>query len=315
MKTLVTLAATAIVLQSALAQDLTPSDREVLLERLEKLRATAESRIDARYRAAISAFTAAVASESAAVDLYLKCVEKVNFTDQQRRPADFREWRRRESDRLSAAGFGLALRLQLRWLILTLQAASEDSDRAQLVTNAQSVVNTMVGEASKLAGQQQVLNQAVTSSFFARAYDIGNVDLEDWPLAPGQIGQIYDRILLPPLRRQRKVEDLRAAWTRRIQQEMTLREHFASDSGGRRVGMASAMRGPEYDRFVAERVPELQWQMETDLFRHGDQRGAANRMLAHIEKNLAHGSARKWAEDLERLLESPPATTAGPTVP
>jgi len=312
MKNLTMLAVAAIACQLVHADALTPADREALLERLEKLRASAESRIEARYRAAISAYTSAAGSESAASDLYLKCVEKVNFTDQNRRAADFREWRRRESDRLSATGFGLALQLQLRWLILTLQAASGDADRAQLAANAQTIVNTIASEASKLAGQQQVLNQAVTASFFARAYDIGGVDVENWPLAPGQIGQIYDQILLPPLRQQRKVQELRAAWTRRIQQEMTRRENMPSDSGGRRIGMAAAMRGPDYDRFVAETLPELQWQMETDLLRHGDERGAATRMLAHIEKNITHKSARKWTEELERLL-NPAARTAGAT--
>ncbi len=81
-------------------------------------------------------------------------------------------------------------------------------------------------------------------------------------------------------------------------------------NGKRRIGMADAMRGPEFEQFVAETVPELHWTMEMDLFRHGDERNAAVRMLAHLEKNLGHKSARKWATEFTALLSGKDAETA-----
>ena len=123
--------AAALSLSSAHADALSAPEREALLQKLEEMRANAESKVDARYRAAIAAYQAAMASDDAAMELYLNCVEKVNFKDQQRKNADFREWKRREEDRLSDPGIGLALRLQLRWLILTLRAASEKTERDQ----------------------------------------------------------------------------------------------------------------------------------------------------------------------------------------
>jgi hypothetical protein len=308
---LATMVLTAITLR---ADPLTSADREALLEKLEQLRDTVDSRVDARYRAAIAAYQSAASSDAATSELFVNCVEKVDFKDRQRKNSDFRNWKRQEADRLSSPGFTAARRLQLRWLILTLRAASANADRSQLVSNAQDIVNTIVRDASKFRGHEGILNEAVTSSVFARAYEINDVRLENWPLAPGNIGQVYDQVLLPPLRQQRQTEELRAAWTRRIQYEISLRDNPApvSENGSRKIGMASAMRSPEYDLFMAESVPELQWRMEVDLFRHGEERAAAMRMFAHLEKNLTHKSVRDWGEQFVQLISPPQARADGP---
>ena len=301
------LAALAFAGHALHADPLTSADREALLEKLEQLRNTVDSQVDARFRAAIAAYQSAAGSEASVSDFYLNCVEKVDFKDQQRKNSDFREWKRKEADRLSAPGFADALRLQLRWLILTLRAASQNADRSQIASSAQDIVNTIVRDAAKLKDHRQILDEAVTSSVFARAYEINNVRLENWPLAPGKIGQVYDQVLLPPLRAQRKTADLRAAWIRRIQQEMAIRENTSADgeTNNRKIGLASALRSPEYERFMSETLPELQWKMEVDLYSHGDERQAAMNMLGHLEKNLTHRSARDWGEQFIQLISPP----------
>lgn len=306
--------AAVLCLPSARAEDLSDVEREALLQKLEELRANADSKVDARYRSAIAAYQAAMASEDAAMELYLNCVEKVNFKDQQRKSSDFREWKRREEERLSDPGMGLALRLQLRWLILTLRAASEKTERSQLITGVREVVDALVTDAEKLRNQRQILDQSAVSSLFARAYDIGEVKVNDWVFSPSQIGDIYDKILLPPLRSARQVDALGTAWLRRISQETRMQEFMPEqerdENGKRRIGMADAMRGREFEMFIADTVPELHWAMEMDLFRHGDERDAAVRMLAHLERNLGHKSARKWTTEFTALLSGKDAETA-----
>jgi hypothetical protein len=306
--------AAVLCLPFARAEDLSDVEREALLQKLEELRANAVSQVDARYRAAIAAYQAAMASDDTAKDLYLNCVEKVNFKDQQRKSSDFREWKRREEERLSDPGMGLALRLQLRWLILTLRAASEKTERSQLITGVREVVDALVTDAEKLRNQRQILDQSAVSSLFARAYEIGEVKVNDWVFSPSQIGDIYDKILLPPLRSARQVDALRTAWLRRISQETRMQEFMPEqereENGKRRIGMADAMRGREFEMFIADTVPELHWAMEMDLFRHGDERDAAVRMLAHLERNLGHKSARKWTTEFTALLSGKDAETA-----
>ncbi len=108
--------------------------------------------------------------------------------------------------KLSDPGFRLALRYQLRWLILTLQASSEKANRKALAADAQEIVDAMFRDADKLAGQEQELGQAVTSTVFARAYEIGHLENEKWPLSPVQLDEIYGTVVFPPLRSPTRVD-------------------------------------------------------------------------------------------------------------
>lgn len=321
MKLPVLLFCSALALHSVRAEVLSDADRETLLENLDKLKDGAEAKMEAKFRLAIIAYRNAVASDDAAIQLYLNCTEKVNFDDQQKKTSDFREWKRKEDDKLSDPALRLALRQQLRWLILTLQAAAEKADRTKLAAEAQTIVDSIFSDPSKLAGQEKTLAQAVTSSVFARAYEINSVKVDKWPLSPVQLDQIYTDILLPPYQKPGLTRELRAVWLKRIQQEGAKVEHMAADKQrngnedreDKRIGMASAARPAEYDKFLLETVPKLQWEMEVDLFRNGDQSGAAVRMLAHLEKYIAHPSARQWGEELRGLLK--PAAAVPPQEP
>lgn len=314
MRVHVLLVCAALSLNSARADILTDADRETLLENLEKLRESASSKVDAKFRVALAAFREAIASDDAAISLYLNCMEKVNFEDQQKKSADFREWKRNEAEKLSDPGLRLALRHQLRWLVLTLQAASDKADRAKLAVDAQEIVDSIFREPTKLKNQEAILSQAVTSSVFARAYDINSTKLEAWPLSPVLLDPVYEQILLPPYRKSSRLSELRAVWIKRIQQEGAKMEHWSGNNGNpkeqKRIGMASAMQSPAYEKFLAEAQPKLQWDMEIDLFRNGDESGAALRMLAHLEKHLAHPSAREWGKQFEALLK--PVTPEAP---
>ncbi|NQX02430.1 hypothetical protein HQ447_17365 [bacterium] len=313
MKVPILFACAALALHPLRAEILSDADRETLLENLDKLKESADSRVDAKFRMAIAAFRNAVGNDQAAIDLYLNCMEKVNFEEQQKKAADFREWKRKEAEKLAEPGLRLALRHQLRWLILTLQAASENADRNKLAGEAQDIVDTIFRDPEKLAGQEKILSQPVTSSVFARAYEINSVKVEKWPLSPVLLDQIYTEILLPPFQNPTRINELRATWIKRIQQEGAKIEHMADKPRGedredKRIGMASAMRGPEFEKFLQDTVPKLQWEMEVDLFSNGDQSGAAVRMLAHLEKYITHPSAREWGEEFRKLLK--PAVVA-----
>lgn len=294
---------TAACLSSARSEQLSPADREALLENLEKIRDDANSRVDARFRTAIAAYREAMATEESAYEFYLKCIEKVNFEDQQRKAADFREWKKKEEDRLKEPGFRLALRYQLRWLVLTLRAASEKTKLSEITPEAQDVVDAIFQDAPKLGPQIETLGQPVTSTVFARAYEINGVKSERWPQSPINLDQFYGQVIFPSLRVPGKTDALRSAWIRRIQQESIRVEAMDGEGGGgRRPGQPIGPRGQSVDKFNEETLPDLQWQMEMDLFKAGDEKGAAMRMMAHIQKNLTHRSARQWGEDLKNLL-------------
>lgn len=305
MKYLILLAwCAAISIAGGQASILPDSDREEYLERLRQLREQSDSKIEARFRVAIQAYRSAMGSDDAAHALYMKCVEKVDFTDRNRRSQEFREWRRSNDERLKDSAFRRALRHQLRWLVLTLQATSPEANRRQLASSAQDIVDSIVSDASNLTGHQNILNQSVTGSIFARAYDIGNIDVEEWVMSPGRIAAIYEQIIMPEYRITRRADALRSAWNKRIQQQTRLAEEWDSGNEDRRgrIGLADAMRSAEFQSFLADEVPDLQWKMEVDVFKHGDPAGAASRMLAHLGRHADHSNIRDWVDEFEELL-------------
>ena len=303
----------ALILNGVRGETLSPADREALLESLSKLRESAETKVDAKFRVALTAYRAAMSSDDAAIELYLNCMERVNFDEANRKSSEFREWKRKEAEKLSDPSLRLALRYQLRWLVLTLQAFPEKADRAKLAPEAQQAVDAIFNDAQNFSGQDDLLTQSVLATVFAKAYDIDRIKVENWPLAPAQLDPIYEQIILPPLRKPSRLAELHAAWAKRIQQEGARVQYWSKNRGEDRKGAAGP--SPAYAKFVEETLPKLQWEMELDMFRSGDESGAATRMLAHLEKHIAHPSAKAWSEELGQLLTPEPPAPAPPSTP
>lgn len=298
------------------ADPLSDADREALIEKLDNLRDTAREKALGRISIALSAYRAAMASDETAMEFYLKCVEKVDFTDQNRSSQDFREWERRQKDRLKEDGFSRCLRHQLRWLVLTLEAAEAQGKYKDLAPKASNALDDIFNSPEQFGGNVGTLREPVTNTVFARAYNIGGAKVESWPLSPLEISAVFNQILFPPLKSTGKLDLLREQWQRRIRYEGIVRHEMTGNGGGGNGGGESRGRGDngrgegqstEYEKFVSETLPDLKWQMEEDLYKAGDQQRAAVNMLAQIESHLTHPKAREWAERFRSLIDPPKA--------
>ncbi|MES2981724.1 MAG: hypothetical protein V4727_05360 [Verrucomicrobiota bacterium] len=295
------------------AEGLSPTEREELIKRIEEIEKQSESYVNQKYRTAMKAYTEAMTNENSAMELYLKCEEMLNFEQKQKKHSEFRDWKKKNDAKFSETAFRKALQFQLQWLSLSLKANSENADREKLSLEVATYVDKMVEHAEVLEPYQSVLNQGVTSTVFAQAYNIGGIEIKKWPLSPGQIGAVYEEIILPPLRRADRIEALKAAWQKRMLQEGELIEKWSPEKAGGGLNAQS----PAYEKFVTEALPNLRWNAEMDYFKAGDERGAALRMLKHIDTNMSHKSAPQWLEQLGKLVsatssstqKSPPETT------
>lgn len=282
------------------AEGLSEADREAFIKQLEEIEKKSESYVNQKYSTAMKAYSGAMTSENAAMDLYLKCEELLNFEQKKKKSSEFRDWKKQNSDKFSDTAFRTALQLQLQWLVLTLKASSEDADRDKLSIEATAYLEKMIDQAERIAPYRSILNQSVTSSVFAQAYNIGGIEIKDWPLSPGQIAAVYDQAILPPMRRIDRIEALKTAWQKRMNQEGELVEKWSSEKARGGLNMTS----PAYDKFVSETLPELRWNAEVDVYKAGDERGAASRMLKHIETNITHKSATRWVEQFGNLVRA-----------
>lgn len=286
---------------------LSEAERQALLEKLDELRDGAKSRADNRHAAAKGAFRAAIESPSAAVAFYLQCAEKIEFEEQNRDSQDFREWRRKQEERLKDPRFGEALRQQLNWLLLSLEAAeTPDEKRAELAPQAAQALETLFANADQLRGQVKLLSENVHDTVFAKAYDLHIRPAKGWPAAPLPVETVFNDIILPPLVARQDSAGIRAAWNRRLQYEALIHERLSGARGG---GSSAALA-----RFLAERRPQLLWEMEEDVYESGDQRGAALQMLKHLETFLGHPDARTW-ETRFREFVAPPEEGEAAEVP
>ncbi len=307
------------------AEPLSNANRESLLENFEKFRKAADINDDARFRVALSAYRLAMTSDAEAMSLYLNCMEKVHYKDMQKDSSEFRDWKRKESEKLANPNLRLALRYQLRWLILTLQAASEHSDHSRLAADAQECVDSLFSDFAKFAPYEDILSQSVVSSVFAQAYDIEIGKADKWPNSQLDLGALYEDMLLPLRRNPEHIQELRATWIKYILQEGTKlkytppKQREAKKAKGQRDDAKDNSyppgKSPEYIKFVTLTQPKLEWKMEEDLFHNGDENGAAIRMLAHLEKYVSHPSSHEWSEEYKTLLTTSAQVKLAPVPP
>lgn len=282
------------------AEPLSEADREALIERLTKLHDSAREKAMGRIGIAIAAFRTGMASDDAAAELYVKCVEKVEFEDRRRSSREFREWKRHQDDRLKDPGLRRCLRHQLRWLVLSLEAAEAGEKRDALAPKAAEALESIFTDPGQFAGNVDPLREPVTSTVFARAYNLGGARLKDWPLSPLDIAAVFDRVIFPPLVEAAKFDALRDQWLKRVRYETIARDDWRGDEG------KSKERSPDYEKFIAETLPELRWEMEESLYDAGDERRAAINMLSHLEENLTHPKAREWGDSFRKRIEPAP---------
>jgi len=300
------LTATCLVVSLPLVGNTEPEalsepDRIAVHEQLEKIQKRSDERVSGLYLRAVRDYRAAIQSDTATMELYLKCIEKVQFTDQHKKAAEFREWKKKNKETNGSGAYRMALRHQLSWLLLSIEAAQRDGDLSEMGTRAINHLDNIFENAQVLEPHRKALRQNAVRSVFARAYDL-NIKVKDWPSSTLDIKGIYEKVVLPPLRTPQRVGALRRAWTNRVLHEGLVFEKW-SDNETSKIGSKKALRSPEFEKFLTERRPALQWMMEVDCYKAGDEKTSALNMLNILEKHITHKDAPKWIRELQGFVE------------
>lgn len=295
------------MLGSLHADPLSEADRIALEEQLEKIQKRSEDRVGGLYRRAVQDYRSAIRSDSATMELYLKCVEKVRFDDEKRKASEFRDWKRKNKERLKSGSMRMALRHQLSWLLLSIEAARREGDLASLGEQAIKHLDQIFANADVLKDHRAILGEDALSSVFARAYKL-NIKVKDWPKSALDIAGIYEHVILPPLREGGRYGAMRNAWKHRIKHEGMVHEKWG-ETAGNSIGTKDALRPAAYEKFLAETRPQLLWKMEVDCFGAGDEKTAALNMLKHLQTYITHKDAPEWIKGFQSLIQ--PRQTAG----
>ncbi|MDG2125863.1 MAG: hypothetical protein P8J87_19335, partial [Verrucomicrobiales bacterium] len=187
---------------------LTESQAAVIIKQLEALQLTLNGSKESNNSKALAAFAQAATSSKLALGLYLSCVKEQSFVKQEKRESEFRDWKKRSEDFHKSLEFQLVLRMQLLYLIATIEASEADE-----IKDALPAVETFVTfylQIDKLLQYPEDLKRGtgrlrdfassgILGSAFAEHYklDATVTPAAGWPMDPTDINELFDGVLLP----------------------------------------------------------------------------------------------------------------------
>jgi hypothetical protein len=258
----------------------------------------------------------AMGSDQAALNFYLECDRLVNSVRKERDKTEARkrqediekriEQRGKNADQQEEGDFGLAVKLGIQYLVLTLEAhEAKGEDLKKMVPKLQEYIQSVVDAAPKLKGRASFYlansmspNNSIVSALSLSGYLNGG----GWSHSPLDIGSMFTQTLFPMAEEANK-DSLPALWDARILAEGT----FKKDN----------LFGPEFELWSRNELPTMRWQRAQHLYQKGSSPvNALADMLKVIKENPGHANAPTWVEGLRALVNhSATSQTSANTTP
>lgn len=288
---------------SSTAVVLTPEQLLNITKQLEQIEQQINKNRGDALNTALTQFRSAMASDKSAIDLYQNCIKLVNFERKDLKGSDFQTWKDRNENQLKDPDFAAAIRLQLEYLVLSLQAQQTDN-LAPLIPAVQAflskAVNTVQettkhsasGAVQRGGGRlMEILNRSVSNSIFSQAYQLENhLNNKDWEYTPLNIGSIYSKIIFPSYL-ENKPQELPVQWDNRINGELALRKALQSET--------------EFKVYYTEQYPRLQWAKAQFLFsKNINSLQSLADMLKIVRENPTHPNAGEWLQQLRQNVNA-----------
>jgi hypothetical protein len=310
---------------------LTQQQVDTIVKQLAELEKTIAAQRSTNLGAILQKLRTAATSDAAALALYEDCEtlvadrraltrdDKKAREDQIKRQAD-----RNKNDKGAVVkeegDFGTAVRLQLRYLILSLQA-HETKDKEQLLPDILGYLQDVAASAEKLKGRAGAYlatplragggggrrgpgggggqgNNPFVAAFQLEPY----LDNPEWSMEPLDFGNIYEKSVFPTYREKKKSE-LGTQWDARMSAEAALRKGSISEA--------------EFAIWQQTALLDIKWLKLKDVYANGDKPvNALADMLAMIRDNPGHPDSPKWLDEFRGLVAAavpgsaatPPAT-------
>jgi hypothetical protein len=260
----------------------------------------------------------AIASDQAAVKFYTDCDVLVNSERKEGTKAEARqraEQIERAMDRSKSKGgggggpsddegeMGLALRLGLRYLILTLEAhEAKEEEFKKMAPKLQAYIQDLVAAAPKLKGRamNNLVRVGSNGSPVVEAFQLDRfLNSQHWSRSPVDFGSMYEQTLFYVAEEEAK-DSLPGLYDSRINSEAAFRKE--------------QMPAPEYSLWLQGEFPALRWQRAIYLYKKGSSPiQAMGDMLKVIKEFPGHADAPKWVAELRTLVNESsavPATSA-----
>jgi hypothetical protein len=315
------------------SNDISAEEVAGLLRQLRRMRDGLDSEERRAVAEALKALTPAANSATEAVTLWSGSVRTIEFEKQNKRSADFEEWRKRNDDKLHDAGFAAALRLQCRYLKLCLEADTEEK-----AARARPAIVALMEESIKAMPQcaqyMSLLREDVFSSPIAKKLGVEKQCPEGWAKAPLSIDAHFGRFVKSAITA--NPSDIPALWECRLKLERShaeavdqnsrvQRRHKNPDASpmGRRISQPKDKDEQDtkaVDAFEKEKLPTLLWSMGEDFFKAGLRRRGIETLFGVLGKYPKHSNAEGWLDRITAIAEeleskNKPPVVAEPAAP
>lgn len=245
----------------------------------------------------------AIASDQAAVNFYTDCDVLVNSERKEGSKAEARQRAEQVKANMERKGrpggnaddeegdTGLALRLGLKYLMLTLEAhEAKDEDFKKMVPKLQAYIQELVAASTKLQGRAfGTLGRVCgANSPVVEAYQLDRfLARQHWSRSPTDFGSLYETLYF--VAAEESPEKLPELWTARINAEGTFRK--------------AQMAGPEYELWLKDELPALNWDRAAYLYEKGPSTiNAMADMLKVIKDYPTHPDAPNWVTKLRTFV-------------
>lgn len=327
------------------APALTPEQTASIMKQLEQIEGQITKNRGDALGAALTRFRSAMAGDKEAIDLWFACTKLENFDKKDLKTTEFQTWKDQQENRVKDPDFPTGLRLQLEYLVLSIQAQDiKDIDKmgptvaalqaylpkainavqATLKHNASGAIeeknpggrgpgggNRGGGGGPRAGGGGnlgQTLRQPVKGSIFSQAYTLDQLlNRQDWEYSPLNIGGIYRNVILPFYLDQKPAE-VPAQYDAMINAELAMRKGTMSET--------------EFAQYYKEEGPDLQWGKANYLLQHKITPVLAMAdMLKIIRENPTHPKAGGWVKQLREAVNqtqiptTPTSTEPAPAAP
>ena len=286
-----------LLASSAFAQQtLQPVDSNALLKELQKIKETRQTSIKSQLGKVYQTVNSAASNGNAAMDLYLQSEYTTQFDGKGHEKTQFQDWKKKEADRLKSKGFQEALRLHLVYLSLTLQSSSGIKN-SEMVPALTSYATQVQAESDLLSDDKEFMKRPLNDGMIVRALGVALTPTENWVMTPGNVDEMYQKIILPALREKKDAKAIEY-WDRKLDKEYAA----ATDSE----------RTFDADRFATLRRPALLWNRALEFYLIDQKNRGVAEMFAMIKAYPTHPDAAAWTTQLEQYLAPKEAAPAGP---
>jgi hypothetical protein len=315
------------------APPLTDEEMKKLQDQVAQLEKDLAKKRNGMHASQIATLKEAMSGNEKAYNFWLDCKKEQDFDMKGKTATEFSEWKRDELKKSgSNDAFAASLRLQIHFLMLAVLDSHVETpaQEAEVAAGATAYIESLVAfcekeedlaksilgsimdmsldpEAAVTVGSLQeslkkareasaALGGQVLDSIFAKHLKLdGSVDpRSDAVSNPGNIDEIYDRMIIKSILKKQDAAAISSVWTKRIEQTA-------------RVAKATKVK-ELVEMYETVKVPAMKFAMYSDQWKAGQQKQAAAQMMSLIAAHPTHKDSNRWLEQLKKLTSGEEAT-------